>query len=207
MLKKMCLMMAVLLLMALVVGCGGGGDEEIIVAPPLFGEGDEPDEGTRFAAISLDSQLGATAGGSGSFSVNSGAPEAMAQLINQKRCEAGLTPIVVNALLNQAAETYSRYLAQDATLNSDGNPGTMISDTGYARGGYWYLLMCGGGSDDPQDYFDNWWNYGGADTILGSYQEIGVGLITDKTGFSYISLMMTTPATPITLPSCSDLGY
>ena len=127
MLKKKSLIMLVLLLAVLMVGCGGLfglGDKSILIAPPLSGEGDAPDENTRFTAISVSSQLGATAGGSGSFSVNSGAPEAMAQLINEKRCEAGLTPIAANALLNQAGETHSRYLAGDGTLNSDGNPGT-----------------------------------------------------------------------------------
>jgi uncharacterized protein YkwD len=210
MLNKKSLMILVLLLTLLMVGCGGlsgQGDKIILIAPPLSGEGDAPDEQTRFTAISVSSQLGATAGGSGSFSVNSGAPEAMAQAINEKRCEAGLTPIAANALLNQAAEAHSRYLANDATLNSDGDPGAMISSTGYVRTGGWQLLMCGGPTDDAQAYFDNWWNNGYQDTFLSNYQEIGVGLITDETGFSYISVFFTSPASGITLPSCSDLGF
>ncbi len=208
MLKKISLIMAVLLVSMLVIGCGGGGggDDEIISAPVLYGEGDAPDEDASFAAISLDSKLGATAGGSGSFTVNTAAPEAMARAINEKRCEAGLTPIVANGLLNQAAETHSRYLAGDATLNSDGNPGSMISATGYARTGGWQMMMCGGYNDDPLAYFNNWWSRGYDGTFLSNYQEIGVGLITDDTGFSYISVFLTSPAGGIALPTCADLG-
>jgi hypothetical protein len=106
--------------------------------------------------------------------------EQVVALVNQRRAEAGLHPLRVNAQLQQAAQRYAQYMADTNTFSHTGSDGS----TPYSRmaaAGYRGTMMgenIARGFGSASSVMDAWMNSSGhrANILNPGYTELGVGV-------------------------------
>lgn len=116
-----------------------------------------------------------------SISAESSAEETILNLINEKRSQAGLKPLVMDNTLRNLAEYKSDYMIQ-ANFFSHPNPdGTMWNDWYNAVG---YNYSTGGeniaqNTSDPVALFNQWWNSAPhrENMMNPAFSRIGIGII------------------------------
>lgn len=100
-------------------------------------------------------------------------------LVNQRRKEAGLAPVTVNATLTSCAQRYSEVQASQGTINHTGpdgsNPGQRLKRCGYSWKHYGENLAAG--YIDAQEVMTAWMNSPGhrKNIMNGKLKEIGIG--------------------------------
>jgi hypothetical protein len=104
---------------------------------------------------------------------------ALLTLHNQYRSQHGLPPLQPNASLMKSASLYAQSLASSGRLDhylNGSNPGSRMSAQGYAwsRSGE----NIAAGQTTPQQVMTDWMSdMGHRQNILGSYQDVGFGLV------------------------------
>lgn len=101
------------------------------------------------------------------------------ELVNQRRKEAGLAPVRVNATLTSCAQQYSAVQAAQGGINHTGpdgsNPGQRLTRCGYTWKHYGENLA--GGYVDANEVMTAWMNSPGhrKNIMNGKLKEIGIG--------------------------------
>jgi uncharacterized protein YkwD len=127
------------------------------------------------------------------FKLVSGYAEQLQYLINQKRCEAGLAPLALNAELNRAAIGHSEDMFTNNFFSHTGSDGSKFTDR-IKRAGYKGSPIgenIAWGYANAASVFLGWWNSPGhkANMMNSGAREFGVGykspywtMVTGKAG-------------------------
>ncbi|MBN1285152.1 MAG: hypothetical protein JXB47_07130, partial [Anaerolineae bacterium] len=88
--------------------------------------------------------------------------QALLDMVNYARIEAGLAPFVPNDALAAAAQVHSAWMAQTGILDHTGEGGSQPADRATAAGYDWIgisenIYMGEGRFDAPEAAFDGWW--------------------------------------------------
>jgi LysM repeat protein len=128
------------------------------------------------------------------------AVQQLAQAINQSRADAGLAPLVVHPLLNQAAQSHVDDMIANHLYSHQGSDGSFVrqrvQQTGYAAGGFasenWV-------SANDVDGGMHWWmnDWIHRENILNpKWQEVGIGVGNDPTGGVILVTVFTAGQNP-----------
>lgn len=128
------------------------------------------------------------------------AVQQLAQAINQKRADAGLAPLVVHPLLNQAAQAHVDDMIANHIYGHQGSDGSFVrqrvQQTGYTAGGFasenW---VSANDIDGGMRWWMNDWIH--RENILNArWQEIGIGVGNDPTGGVILVTVFTAGQNP-----------
>ncbi len=176
------LVIAAAVSLLILIGCGtrdksssSGGPITINIFQPY-----ETEDPVDFSDFGLGGGNNLRGAAGASAEVSSDDAGTAADLINIQRCEAGLTPVSVNAKLNEAAAFHALNMAQRDFLDHQDTVDNTSPDQRVSAAGYHATtvgeLIAGGGSTFG-DVFASWWNSADThSTLLGAdYREIGLG--------------------------------
>jgi hypothetical protein len=106
---------------------------------------------------------------------------ALLTLHNHYRSQHGLPPLQPNASLNRSAGLYVQTLASSGRLDhylNGSNPGSRMSAQGYAWSREGENIAAG--QTSPQQVMTDWMSdLGHRQNILGSYQDVGFGMVSN----------------------------
>ncbi len=113
----------------------------------------------------------------------------MLSLINQARCDQGLSPVTINSALNNAATTHSVDMALNDFVSQTGSDGSTPTSR-MAAAGYGPIVIAGenvrGGPATANDVFAQWMASESANILNPDMREIGVGhAYRDGTSFGH----------------------
>jgi hypothetical protein len=106
---------------------------------------------------------------------------ALLTLHNQYRSQHGLPPLLPNAMLMKSASLYAQSLSSSGRLDhylNGSNPGSRMSAQGYAWSREGENIAAG--QTSPQQVMTDWMSdLGHRQNILGSYQDVGFGMVSN----------------------------
>lgn len=129
---------------------------------------------------------------------NAGQEQAIVELLNLARADAGLSPLSINATLTGAALSHSQDQAQQDVLSHDGSDGSTPSDR-VQRAGYAMRTVrenvLGRGNTHASCAFDMWWNSQGhyENMMADDVTEIGIAYAPSATGLFYYTMVLASP--------------
>lgn len=103
-------------------------------------------------------------------------------LVNEERAAAGLSPLALNAKLNDAAQAHAESMYEEGYFSHTGSDGSTVADRVERFGYAWSTVgeNIAYGATSPEQVMQMWMNSSGhRANILGSgYTEMGVGIDT-----------------------------
>ena len=121
--------------------------------------------------------------------------QAVLDLTNKERKDAGLLPLKPSEKLFKAARAHSANMAKQQKLAhtlDDKGPGDRLKDVGYAHRGW--AENCAMGQETPEQVVKSWMeSEGHKANILSQHAEIGIGVATAADGTKYWTQVFANP--------------
>jgi uncharacterized protein YkwD len=204
MLTRKHLMLFIVLLVTLsLCACG-----KRIIAEPLIGE--EPasiltDTEPTVSEVPAEIPLSGTAGIDYTTHADT---QALLDLVNQARCENGLTPLVANDQLNNAGLAHDVDMALNNFFSHTGSDGSLPWDRVSAQGYSWQTVgeNIAAGYTSVQEVFDGWMNSPGhkANILNPNFKEMGLAHISGagEWGHYWTQVFAAPWDREVTAPAC-----
>ncbi len=134
--------------------------------------------------------------------------QALLDLVNQARCENGLTPLVANDQLGNAGLTHNVDMASNNFFDHVGSDGSLPWDRVGAQGYSWNWVgeNIAAGYPDVSSVFDGWMNSPGhkANILNANFQEMGLSHISGvgEWGHYWTQVFASPWGGDVTPPAC-----
>ncbi|MBN1310544.1 MAG: CAP domain-containing protein [Anaerolineae bacterium] len=135
----------------------------------------------------------------------------MLDLVNQARCREGLSPVVDNALLRNAATQHGLDMLTNSFFDHQGIDGDTVGDRVSAQGYAWLAVgeNLAAGATSTTEAFELWWESPGhkANILNADFSEAGLSHLFragSQLGHYWTLVLANQGAMP---PTCEELGF
>ena len=135
----------------------------------------------------------------------------MLALVNQARCREGLSPVIDNSLLRNAATQHSLDMLTNSFFDHQGIDGNTVGDRVSAQGYTWLAVgeNLAAGATSTAEAFELWWKSPGhkANILNADFTEAGLSHLFRagaKSGHYWTLVLANQGTIP---PTCDALGF